>query len=198
MRVKFIQGFELRIGTVSQRYNEGAVVDPEKDVLISKLGMDAKWLIDNGLATQANENPRWHADVGDGYWTVTGLESSWKPESGESADDAMYQSGNYFKEKEDAEAYAEYLKARSAVLEDAKISKTGSYYIDGKDIEVRYAYINSLSSDGRTFTLDEPIFIGGNAIEGFAFDTKADAEDSLKNHRDAWTVLANYNPQPWR
>lgn len=55
---------------------------------------------------------RWRVPYGEKYYTITSdMEVDWEFEFGEMSDDALYESGNYFNTRSEAEAVAEKFRA---------------------------------------------------------------------------------------
>ena len=75
-----------------------------------------------------------------------------------------------FKTKEEAEKHLEWLKARATLLEDTKGSKHGAFNV----------FYNTVTDFGVSRSVDY--------ITPMNFDTREDAENSIKNHIKEWKI----------
>lgn len=122
--------------------------------------------------------PLWFEEINTSwitYWYVTDLGQIFRASVHASRKDnpiinANRKIGNYFQTEEEAEAHLEWLKARATLLEDTKGSKHGAFKV----------FYNTVTDFGVSRSVDY--------ITPMNFDTREDAENSIKNHEKEWKI----------
>lgn len=115
----------------------------------------------------------WFGEIQDGYKRIYFDTNGFK-----------YATGIYFKIKEEAQDYKEYLIALQTLKDDAKGFKPDwgnggekkyhvYYSYTSKQFEISYKNVNQL-------------------INGIYFRTEANAGESIKNHRKEWEIVRDY------
>ena len=131
---------------------------------------------------EESENKRWMAKENgeycyiDDYMGASACED-WK----DNADNFRYSTGNYFKTKEEAKNYKEYLLARQVLLDDAEggkfIESDGNWYAIYSLIirDYRTTYTFSYYSPGAIY-----------------FRTEEALKKSLMIHKEQWEIVRKY------
>lgn len=130
---------------------------------------------------------RWRADRGEEYWHIDGFGKVEYGYEGEKSGDIHfdfahfdYAAGNYFKTKEEAEAYLKYLLARQILIDDAE----GGEYSYGKENWCTYY---SKFTQGWT-GFDNDIYHPGMIY----FRTREALQKSLREHKEQWDIVRKY------
>ena len=95
---------------------------------------------------------------------------------------SLKSTGNYFKTKEEAEAYLKYLKARAIIKQDTKGFKP-----DWSNYEHKFCGVWDLLENRLFF---HPIMTSKQST--IYFRTKEDIEESFKKHPDEWKTYLSY------
>lgn len=134
-----------------------------------------------------DEHRRWRASRGDEYFYLisSGMVDSDK-EFELLGDDLRYAMGNYFKTEEEAQAYADYLKALVVVREDAK-----GFVPDWKDEHQSKYYVCYLHEREGLCLFDDVIRRhADNGVFGLPyFETEEDARASIEKHEKEWKTI---------
>lgn len=135
--------------------------------------------------------------------------SSWKPEDGEcyfyindtgdyrttlyyessNYDKGRRSIGNYFKTREDAEAAANWLKARHNLIE------SGAVFMNASDADEGGAYYNvTIDKDSRELMVRQ-VYSLDNYVSDRAlyFDDCESAKISIKEHKENWLIYLGVN-----
>lgn len=129
------------------------------------------------------EYKRWRAKYGEEYWCICGNSHIYcSTEDEHSTDSYRFNTGNYFKTEEEAEAYQKYLIARQALLDDAK---GGKWKKDGSNIYAYYDY------DEDDWEYDDTLD-GTQAIGIIYFQNLDDIQKSLEEHKEQWEIVREY------
>lgn len=132
---------------------------------------------------------RWRAERGEEYWHIDGLGKVSYGYEGEKSGDIHsdfahfdYATGNYFKTKEEAEAYQEYLLAKQKLIDSAKGYKP---VLDGHNHYLEYC--------NGAFTKHFSVYETTTYTPGVIyFKYQEDAEESFKKYRDEWETVRKY------
>lgn len=98
-------------------------------------------------------------------------------EAYDSIDDWRFQSGNYFKTKEEAEQYKKWILARQVLVDDAKNFKRSKDDENG-DFYVFY------DVEDKVFRIDYEAYISHN----ICFKTEEDVKASIDKHLAEWKI----------
>lgn len=125
---------------------------------------------------------RWRAGYVEEYYSIVGYDFEVHSDSDNYAprDDMLYEEGNYFQTEEEAEKVAQHFKDYLILRADAK----GFEFTRGGEVwgwQVFYDYRGEEGEFLFTYdTIDEK-------HQGIYFETREDAEASIKKHGDIWT-----------
>lgn len=132
---------------------------------------------------------RWRAERGEEYWHIDGFGKVSYGYEGEKSGDIHsdfahfdYATGNYFKTKEEAEAYQEYLLAKQKLIDSADGYKP---VLDGHNHYLEYCN----GAFGKHFSIYETTTYTLGVIY---FKYQKDAEESFKKYRDEWEIVRKY------
>lgn len=153
---------------------EHIIVDPygvEYD--IAKIDNFDKWF------NEVKEYKRWRAEKGERYWFIRPpLYIDSETELDSNFDDECWESGNYFKTKEEAESYCNYLVALQTIKDDTEefeadwgddSQRKWLGYYDHEYGELRAEYSEDCQHQGAIY-----------------FASQKDIEASFKKHRKEW------------
>lgn len=131
--------------------------------------------------------PLWFEEINTSwitYWYVTDLGQIFRASVHASRKDnpiinANRKIGNYFQTEEEAEKHLEWLKARAVLIQDTKGFKP-----DWND-EDEWKYCVYYNNNDSTFGVGSMCYINDGKIY---FETKEDAENSIKTHKKEWKI----------
>lgn len=112
------------------------------------VGENEAFLLENGFIEEVKENKRWRAERDETYFLVNDYGDIMDTHDWEDGvDEDRYLTGNYFKTREEAQAYKEKLIATQK-LTDIINEKNGSWVADWEDIKERkYSIIEVLKME---------------------------------------------------
>ena len=135
---------------------------------------------------------RWRAERGEEYWHIDGFGKVDYGYEGEKSGDIHsdfahfdYATGNYFKTKEEADAYSKYLLARQILIDDAE----GGKAINGeKNYYANYCTLSYYNGMNWYINFDFNTYTPGVIY----FRDKNTLQESLKKHKDQWEIVRKY------
>lgn len=129
------------------------------------------------------ECKRWRAEYGEKYWCIGGNGHIYcSTEDEHSTDSYRFNTGNYFKTEEEAEAYQGYLLAKQKLIDSAKGYKP---VLDGHNHYLEYCN----GAFTKYFSVYETTTYTPGVIY---FKYQEDAEESFRKYRNEWEIVRKY------
>nr|DAJ92008.1 MAG TPA: hypothetical protein [Caudoviricetes sp.] len=131
------------------------------------------------------ESKRWRAEYGEEYWYASdGGHICCGTEDGHIVDNHRFLTGNYFKTREEAEAYKEYLLARQILIDDAEGGRFASFKTA---YFARYTFLLLMTSRWSIdYTMNK--YSPGKIY----FKDDESLKKSLEQHEEQWEIVRKY------